>query len=352
MTKEQNRKKLTKGKKILLIILCCFLSVVLLISTTLASLYFYGKKLSTSKDVVITPTDNILADIDDDNIVTYNGKKYKYNEDITTVLCVGVDNAKLQNGDTYVTGKAGQADAIYLIAIDTATGKTRVIGIPRDSMTDIDLYSSAGKFIGSEKKQICLSYAYGDGKDGSAQNTAKAVSRLLYGMPVNSYFVIDDDSMAPLQNAVGDITVIPNETIEKQEVEFNKGEPFVITGKNAYKYLKARNETSTNASLLRLERQIDYLKKYSAKAISKTKNDLSFPVKLYNKVVNNVTTDINVSKVTFLASCILKEKENVNLDFVQIKGEQIKGEGSYAEFYPDETALFEMVLDIFYSETV
>ena len=96
MTKEQNRKKLTKGKKILLIILCCFLSVILLISTTLASLYFYGKKLSTSKDVVITPTDNILADIDDDNIVTYNGKKYKYNEDITTVLCVGVDNAKLQ----------------------------------------------------------------------------------------------------------------------------------------------------------------------------------------------------------------------------------------------------------------
>ncbi len=355
MTNQQNnevkaKKPMKKGKKIALAALITLLSIFLAVAVTVSSLLYFGKKSSTGGDVVITPTDNLQTEVDDDNIVTYNGNKYKYNDSISTVLCIGVDNTKRQSGGAYVTGRAGQADAIYLIVVDTASGKTSIIGIPRDSIAEVDLYSSAGTFIGSEKTQICLSFAYGDGKQKSAENTAKAVSRFLYGMPVNSYFAVDDKSIGTLHNAVGNITVTPNETIENYAIKFYKGQSFTVTGSNVFTYLQSRNDKTADASLLRLERQTDYLKKYSKAVINKTKSDISFPVKLYNKISKNAITDINVSKITFLATSVVKNKENIDVEFVSIKGEQKVGEDSFAEFYPDENVLFETVLDIFYEE--
>jgi len=197
---------------------------------------------------------------------------------------------------------------------------------------------------------ICTQYAYGDGKDLSAQNTAKSVSRFLYGMPVNSYFAVDSKSIAPLHNVVGNITVTPNETIENYNIKFYKGQPFKLTGENVFNYLQARNDKTADASLLRLNRQTDYLKKYTAAVLSKTKSDITFPVKLYNKIVKNAVTDLDVSRVSYLATKIVGQKDNLSLDFVQIEGTQSVGEDSFAEFTPDETALFETVLNVFYEE--
>lgn len=337
-----------RGSKVVITVVICLVCLILAGLIAITALYFSGKRTSTNKDVVITPTDTVSADVNDENIITHNGKKYKYNENISTVLCMGVDNEKEESGGAYVTGRAGQADALYLIVIDSASGKTKVLSIPRDSMAEVDLYSKTGSFMGVEKTQICLAFAYGDGKTSSAENTARSVSRLLYGMPVNSYFVIEDDSIAPLHSAVGDITVIPNETIEIDRFKFYKGTPFTITKDNVFRYLQVRNNKTADASLLRLERQTDYLKKYSAAVINKTKSDITFPIKLYKMVVNNATTNINMSKITYYVSSIASK--NVEFEFVQIKGEQIKGEDSFAEFYPDEEALLETVIDTFYEE--
>ncbi len=350
-SKAKLKKPMKKGKKIVLAIAIALLSVAFAVVVLITSLLYFGKRASTGDDVIMTPTDNLATQVEDDNTVTYNGKKYKYNSNISTILCIGVDNTKRQSGGAFVTGRAGQADAIYLIVTDTSTSKIDIIGIPRDSMVDIDIYSSAGTFIGSEKKQICLSFAYGDGKHKSAENTAKAVSRFLYGMPVNSYFAVDDKTIEVLHNAVGNMTVIPNETIENYGIKFYKDQPFTVTGSNAFAYLQSRNDKTADASLLRLERQTDYLQKYFKEVIQRSKNDITFPVKLYNKISKNAITDINVSKITYHISSTMKNKKNIEAEFVNIKGEQTVGENSFAEFYPDENELFETVLSIFYKET-
>ena len=95
--------------------------------------------------------------------VTYQGEKYVYNEDLVSILFLGVDKEAFEEGGTVGDGKAGQADALFLLVLDTKTGKSRLIAISRDTMTDVNVYSDLGNFIGTEKLQLCLAYTYGDG---------------------------------------------------------------------------------------------------------------------------------------------------------------------------------------------
>ena len=91
--------------------------------------------------------------------------------------------------------------------LDTKTGKSRLIAISRDTMTDVNVYSDLGNFIGTEKLQLCLAYTYGDGKEKSCENTVRAVSRLFYGMPVAAYAALDLDAITVLTDAVGGVEV-------------------------------------------------------------------------------------------------------------------------------------------------
>jgi len=350
-----DKKKLKKWQKILLIILCVLLSFIILISGAVLVMWNTGKTKLLEDDVKIIPTENIETEVLDDNTVSYNDHIYKYNENITTVLCMGIDNKKFTGSDGKPIGHSGQADAIYLLVIDTKTGKTTVIALPRDSMADIELFSKNGDYIGTENKQLCLAYAYGNGKDTSCENTARAVSRLLCGMPVNSYFAIDYRSIETLHNAIGTITVTPNEDIKISEksigtYNFKKGVPVNLTGKMAFPYLQTRNTTSIDAAYLRMERQMDYLKKYSAAAIQKTKSDITFPVKLYKKVLDNSVTNIDASKVTYLATSVIRNSSNVSLEFAKLSGEYTQGENNYAELKLDENQIFDTVISIFYEE--
>ncbi len=348
------KKRMKKSKKILLIIFIVFLSLVVVGCSSVAILWFSGKgSLLTDKDDVeiIKPQENVEAEIYDDNTVFYKDSVYSFNENITTILCMGIDEE-----NTSVIGHSGQSDAIFLLAIDTQTGKTTVIGIPRDSMVDVDMYSSSGSFIGVEKTQVCLAFAYGDSKDGSCKNVARSVSRLLCGMPINSYFAMDYKSIEVLHRAVGTIRVTLNEDMKLPTSSnngskiFKKGTTLNLHSYQAIPFLQSRNQTTTNAAYLRMERQLEYLKSYSAAAINKTKSDITFPVKLYNKVLSNSITDINAAKVTYLTSAVVGSRQNVSLEFKQLSGEYKKGDDGFAELYIDETEVFELVLSIFYQK--
>ena len=346
MTPSQNK----KSPKILIIVLCCFLSLVLIAVGTVGYLWFSGKRGLLNNDGTIISDIGVEAVVNEDNTVVYKGKVYKYNENITAILCMGIDNKRTMTGSNVVVGNAGQADAIYLLTINVENGKTIVLGIPRDTYTDIDLYSKSGSYIGMQKKQICLAYAYGDGKEKSCENMVNSLSKLLYGMPINSYFAVDANAISKLHNAVGTITIIPNETLTVGGVTYYKDVPAKLYGSNAFEYLQARNKETTDASYLRMERQLQYINKYSVAAIEKTKKDITFPVKLYDKVQKNAVTNLDAGKIGYLGTKVVSSKKNASLEFVSLKGKQIVGESGFAEFYPDETNLLETVLKLYYTE--
>ena len=72
--------------------------------------------------------------------------------------------------NTYQTQEdAGQADAIFVVSMDRATEKIKVLFVPRDSMTEIEVFNPSGKSLGMTTDHINIQYAFGDGRQKSCE---------------------------------------------------------------------------------------------------------------------------------------------------------------------------------------
>lgn len=63
---------------------------------------------------------------------------------------MGIDKDTLNKVDGAV-GTGGDADSIFVIAFDLSTGKSKIINISRDTMTEIGIYATNGSYIGEKK---------------------------------------------------------------------------------------------------------------------------------------------------------------------------------------------------------
>ena len=273
--------------------------------------------------------------------VTYQGEKYVYNEDLVSILFLGVDKEAFEEGSTVGDGKAGQADALFLLVLDTKTGKSRLIAISRDTMTDVNVYSDLGNFIGTEKLQLCLAYTYGDGKEKSCENTVRAVSRLFYGMPVAAYAALDLDAIAVLTDAVGGVEVTVTKDLTIQDPSLKEGERKVLTGEQAQWYVRSRlveeKEATADANSDRIERQKQYLAAFGGKAAEQFRKNPLFLLTLYQKIKDFSVTNLSAAEVTYLGTLLFRGGFQ-DAGILSIKGEASMGE-TYAEFHVDEQAM-------------
>ena len=173
--------------------------------------YIGRKKLLNYRNLHVNVPSEIQYE-DDGRIVYYNGHTYEFNDNIASILFMGIDNRKLK--DNAVSGTGGQADALYLFTYDTKSGHIKVLSLNRDIMTDISRYDEGGNYVDTATAQLCLAYAYGDGKQTSAENQVTATERLLYNIPINAYYAIDLDAIKILNDDVGGVTVTPDYTFE------------------------------------------------------------------------------------------------------------------------------------------
>ena len=287
---------------------------------------------------------------DEGETITYKGETYLYNENVTAVLCMGIDREDIE-GNVSTIGQSGQADMLMLAILDTENGNVNLWNISRDSMTDVDIYNVDGDYIRTENLQACLAYAYGDGQKTSCENTVRAVSRLLYGMPIQSYAAIDLDAIRPLNDAVGGVEV----TIHEEDIlpaRFKPGTTVLLQGDDVEAYVRSRRteqpdepiDTNNN----RMARQRQYMMNFIQKALQMTKEDLTTPVKLFNIAMedDHMVTNLNMQKVAYLTTVF--SKVNFTEDsFKTVPGEVVAGE-EYAEYHVDDEALYQMILDTFY----
>ncbi|MBQ7288474.1 MAG: LCP family protein [Clostridia bacterium] len=320
--------------------------VAMVLVCTIMVLMALGKSalLQVDKDSLQTPSD-VFDYADDENLVIYKGKRYTFNENVTSILCIGVDKEEFA-GAKKDTSEKGQADALFLISIDTVTGRTVILPISRETMTEIALYSNEGKALGSATRQICMAYAYGDGKKTSCENTVLSVSRLLYGIPINSYYAIDISAVAKLNDKLGGVTLTALEDMQLETQRVKAGQSVTLKGKNALAYIQQRGD-DVNANNLRMQRQIQYLRAFSEKTLQRTRSDISTINKLYQTAAKYSVNNISLANIIYLAGCVMNN--GTSLEFKSISGETRMGE-EYVEFYPDATLLYETVLDIFYLE--
>ncbi len=338
----RKKKKLSIPAKIGISALSIILAVVIAFAGTFAYLETSGK--SELKDTG--------EQTEYQETIEYKGNKYVYNSDVVAIAFLGVDKRDLglENG---AVGTGGQADADILLTVNTKTGKAKAIAIPRDTMVDVDLYSESGIFLRSEKMQLCLSFAYGDGKNKSAQNVTTSISRILYDVPITKYFALDLNGIAPINDSIGGVTV--DSLYDFKDLGIKQGDRIKLKGDMTEKYVRQRDMDTINASLNRTARQVQYIKAFASQVIPAVTQDFSVINGLYDTASKYSTTNLSLSNVTYLASLMLS-KGITNFDTTTIEGtmkESTKKDYAdyvYAEFYPDEDKLMELVLDTFYTK--
>ena len=272
-----------------------------------------------------------------DGMLRYQGKTYAYKEDVMTFLCMGID----KSGETKASAdlhRGGQADALFLAVMDPGEKKISVIGVNRDTMAELFVYDEEGNYLGREIGQIALQHAYGDGMEESCERTVEAVSNLFYGIPIHGYFAMNMDVIIPLNEAVGGVDVVIGEGDEKVHLE----------GQEAYSFVRNRDMYAPHSAEQRLERQKQYLEAFALRAKKAVAQDLTLPAKLYGEILPYMVTDISASEAVYLATQAVSYTFGQE-DLYSLQGEIRMGE-QFEEFYPDETALYELILQVFYEE--
>ena len=345
---QHNKHKMKKSKKIHITVVSCILGLCLLVVGTFGFLYYRGKNgLLDKSGMSLNPPGDTKV-IDNGNYIFYNGHNYRYKDSMTSILFMGVDKDELGTVNN-VVGTGGQADALYLIAIDTDNGITTTFQISRNAMVDIDLYNTAGDFIRTENNQICLSYAYGDGKETSAENTVRSVRRLFYGLPVaQSYTALDISCISAMNDSIGGVTVTSPVTYkdDSNKVVYNEGQTYELHGKDAENFVRLRNHKSDNYNDNRMARQKAYLNAFIDKTVTMTKSDITTPVAIYNSAKPYMTTNLSVSKVSYLATDLLR-KGITSADIQKVPGKDKEGK-NYVEYKVDNKKFFKMIVDTFY----
>lgn len=286
---------------------------------------------------------------DNGDLVIYKGHKYRYNDSITSILFMGVDREKINSDEEYLKKHgAGQADTLFLAAMDTSSNKVSLISIPRDTMADIKTYNEKGKYTGTKKTQLCLAYAYGDGGELSCTNTVQAVSKVLYGIPIDSYMSINLSCISALNDAVGGVNVQVIGDLTSVDPELKEGANVTLLGNQAETYVRTREHEPLDANLERMQRQQQYITGFIQKGLSEIRSDIMLPVDVLNQISDNSVTNISVPELTYLVTEVLGVDFSSH-DIYSFDCDIKEGDSGYAEYYPNETNLFELVLNVFYT---
>lgn len=331
-------------------IICCILafSILLLCVIGKAELY-HGSLTKTPVLRELEPAEEKYGE----HAVMYRGEAYVYNEDILTILVMGIDSLeKLPKPDEvtdYIMG--GQADTLFLVVINPHIKEIQLIAINRNSMTEIDVYDSDNNYVRTDLLQVCLQHGYGSGLEDSCERQVQAVSRMFYDLPIHGYLAMNMAAVPILNDSVGGVRleVMENVPWGTEVIASGAGNTVTLEGMDAYYYLQYRDVEVFDSASMRLARQKQYLNAFARQAISATKSDISFPVTVLERLSDYTVTDINASKVMYLATTYLNYAFNTD-GIYTLEGETITGGGGFEEFYVDEDSLYALIIDIFYEK--
>lgn len=339
--RRRRRKKMKTWKKVLIIVLSSILALVIAALCIFQVLWIRGRNafFDATPEIRYVP-ETVQAEVQEDGAyIVYKGSTYKYNDKVTSILFMGVDKRSIEGENDQGTG--GQADSIVLIAMDVKSDKLTLIPVPRDTVTEVQLYTPGGVYNGVKEMQVCMAYAYGDGEEKSCENTVRAVRRIFYNIPVNTYYALDLDGIAEVNDSVGGVDVRSPETIGP----FTEGEEYHLEGKLAENFVRLRDKTSVESSMKRLDRQKIYAKSFLSTMSKKIKSNIFSAVSIFNESSPYSCSNLDASRVTYLST----EFSGMSYDIKDVPG-QLTYDNKYARYNIDDEKFFELFLSVYYEK--
>lgn len=278
----------------------------------------------------------------------YNGKKYQYNNRVTTLLYAGLDSFdELKQTATY--GDKARADSVMLIVLDEVSKKMSVVAINRDTMTEVHRFSRNGDDLGVYMTHLGYAYTNGDGGEASCENLKTAVSTLFNNLPIDGYMVSNQTSIVMINDLVGGVTVtVPNDDLAAKYPELTTGNVVTLDESNVRAYVQQRDTAVDFSNEGRIERQKSFVLSFMDEFGAMVKEDASSVWDSLEACSDWMQTDITKNKYLSLADAF----SNTNLtpdSYYILEGEDQLGE-LHDEFYYDEDALQELIIKLFYRE--
>lgn len=262
---------------------------------------------------------------------------------VETLLVMGIDDeGALKESNAY--NNHHQTDFLVLFLRDLDTGKTAAIHLNRDTMTDITTLGVTGQATGTINAQLALAYNYGSGDHISSQNTAAAVERLLYGMQVDHYITVTMDAVPILNDWAGGVTLTLLDDLTAHDPAMAQGELIRLNGDQALTYVRGRMGLDDSSNLRRMERQRQYASEWVACAQRQLADEQAI-ADLVLQLDGYYRSDCTVEDMSSFSQSL---SLNPTMPVYQLEGKAVQGD-VYMEYYVDEEALQQLVLELFYA---
>lgn len=298
-----------------------------------------------------------------DNWIAIDGKVYAYNEACINLLVLGVDKpGALRQETDYENWESGQTDAIFLVSLNPATKYIYIVGIPRNSMVNVDIYDEENHKLDTVYDQICLQYAFAGGGQAGLDRVKKSVSELFYGLPIHGAFAIGYDAVSVINDMAGGVDVEVLEDLQKENKALVKGETVHLDGKLALDYVRSRNYGELGSPTQRLKRQKQYLTVLIEKLRGEVKKNPILVKDMYAAVSRYMNTDVTLEEVVYLAAEALDYQFGPD-SFQLLEGEDKavpipeeklrpgeNAEPFYNDYYLEEDSIKQVMRNIFYEE--
>lgn len=318
--------------------------VILFVCVALLAALIAGASLMAKKDAE-APIENAgtaqNAAVKQESL-TYDGQEYPMKAHLQTVLLIGTDALEAYEEKTEGVKpfyNYHQADFLTLVVLDTDNNTAEILQLNRDTMTDVPWLDVLGEYGGTEFKQLCLAYNYGDGGMKSCKNTVSAVSGLLFDAPIDHYIQIPMTAIGALNDVVGGVPVTIEEDMTAIDPAFTEGAAVWLDGVQAEKFVRARMALENDTNLARMKRQRQYLDSFQKRAREAFNSDSEFMVKLLEKLSEFLQSDLTAQQLSDLVTRL--DKSEIS-PIRYAEGELKLGE-QYYEFYPTEASLWAMV---------
>lgn len=315
-------------------------SVVLMLALCLVSVYVFesrtGMEIEGAGQQMTSHTHSLHT-----AQIFMNGKWYAQ-RNMETLLIMGVDEyGQLRTSAGYNNDQ--QTDFLVLFTRDLDTGRTAAIHVNRDTMTQITMLGVTGEPAGTRYAQIALAYNYGSGDHTSSRNAADAVGHLLYGMEIDHYITVTMDAVPIVNDWAGGVMVTVADDFTSVDQTLVKGEMVTLRGDQALTYVRTRKELDDSSNLHRMERQRQYASEWVKTAQGKL-NDMQAVADLVMQMDGYYRTSCTAEQLYDFAKSL---GMHPSITTYEIPGEAVKGD-MFMEYYVDEGALQQLVLDIFY----
>lgn len=273
--------------------------------------------------------------------IQYDGVHYTYNTGMIHILFMGIDSSE---------DKMGQADAMQLYTLDRKKKEISVLSMDRDTMTPIHLYDVSHNSLGWKKQHLALAYAYGRDSKNGALLTCKAVSKMLYGIPINKYVAVNLDDLDKIQEIVGTLEVeIPNDSLEEVNPLWTKGTTITLDKTNVETFVRSRNTNEDFSNEDRMERQKVYLNAYHAKLKEILNTDYENTLKKVCDLIKDVTCNVTYEEVESYVRMFQTFSYDEDSSYYDLPGKNRISE-MHDEFILDKKSLKQLVVHQYYKK--